>query len=404
MSRQPIAHNPDLTRLENEGYALDVDVEGYLLVRNVPYVNEKREVKRGTIIGILETRGTLKDIVKFSDHSVYFAGDHPCDDAGRPLVKVVIGSSRQQLGTRIWADHRFSSKPASGTYPSMYAQIKQYVVILESYARRINPVITARTGPVVSTELEDIGPFAYTDTASVRAGIVMVTAKLRYQKVAIVGVGGTGSYVLDLLTKTPVAEIHLFDDDQFLTHNAFRGPGAATLEQLRASLSKVQYWRDLYSSMHTGIFAHPHRIVAENVAELAPFNFVFLCMDSGPDKLAIVTALEEMKTPFIDTGIGVQEVNGALRGTVRTTTSTPTKREHLRQRVSFAPPRDDNDYERNIQVADLNALNATLAIIKWKKLCQFYHDFEHEHDTTYTINSHLLTRDETHDTADANPA
>lgn len=404
MSQQPIARNADLTRLENEGYALDVDTEGYLLVKNVPYVTPGREIRRGTIVGTLKTSGTIEDIVGFQDHTVFFSGEMPCSHEGNPLTKIVIESNRQQLGTRIWVDHRFSSKPGPAGYPSMYAQIRQYATILESYAHKLDPDITAKTGPVVSSDPEETGPFAYMDTASVRAGIVMVTAKLRHKRIAIVGVGGTGSYVLDLLSKTPVAEIHLFDDDNFLTHNAFRGPGAATVDELRVMPRKVAYWRDRYAAIHTGIFAHPYRVNTGNVTELDGFDFVFLCMDSGPDKLAIVMALEEMGIPFIDTGIGVQEVAGALRGTVRATTSTTRKRDHIRNRVSFAPPRDDNEYERNIQVADLNALNATLAVIKWKKLCGFYHDFEHEHDTTYTINSHLLTRNYGDEPTDANPA
>jgi len=404
MSRQPIARNADLTCLENEGYALEVDPQGYLLVKNVPYVNPAREVKRGTIVGTLKTAGSIDDIVSFSDHTVYFAGEPPCDFEGRPLDKLVISSSRQQLGTRVCVDHHFSHKPGPDGYPSMYAQIKQYIAILGSHAQRLDPSMTAKTGPVVSLDAEGDSPFEYMDTASSRAGIVMVTAKLWGLRIAIVGIGGTGAYVLDQVAKTPVKDIHLFDDDIFYTHNAFRGPGAATVEQLRTGPLKVDYWRDRYSMMHRGIVAHPYRVTKENAEELAGFDFAFLCMDSGPDKLAIVEALEAAGVLFIDTGIGVQEVNGALRGTVRVTTSTPEKREHLRKRVSFATPRADNEYERNIQVADLNALNAALAVIKWKKLYGFYHDFEHEHDSTYTINSHLLTRDETHDEADANSA
>jgi hypothetical protein len=404
MSRQPIARNADLSRLEDEGYALEVSLQGYLLVRNVPYVNPAREVKRGTIIGRFVTQGTVDDIVRFADHTVYFAGETPCDFTGRSLEKVVISSNRQQLGTDLWADHHFSSKPGPNGYPTMYAQVKQYVTILESQAQRIDPQVTAKTGPVISSDTEDEEPFVYTDTASSRAGIVMVTAKLRGLRIAIVGVGGTGSYVLDQVSKTPVAEIHLFDDDTFYTHNAFRGPGAATVEQLRAAPLKVDYWRERYSAMHRGIVTHDYRVTEANAAELASFDFVFLCMDSGPDKLAIVEALEADGVAFIDTGIGVQEVGGALRGTVRVTTSTPEKRDHVRQRVSFAAPQADNDYERNIQVADLNALNAVLAVIKWKKLTGFYHDFEHEYDSTYTINSHLLTRDERYDAFDEDSA
>lgn len=45
-------------------------------------------------------------------------------------------------------------------------------------------------------------------------------------------------------------------------------------------------------------------------------------------------------------------------------------------------------------IADINALNATLAVIKWKQFCGFYQDVVKAHHTTYSINSHSLTRDE----------
>ena len=42
-----------------------------------------------------------------------------------------------------------------------------------------------------------------------------------------------------------------------------------------------------------------------------------------------------------------------------------------------------------IQVADLNALNATMAVIKGKKLFGFYMDFQREHLSTYAIETQL---------------
>jgi hypothetical protein len=48
----------------------------------------------------------------------------------------------------------------------------------------------------------------------------------------------------------------------------------------------------------------------------------------------------------------------------------------LRGRVSFEDGADGNEYNRNIQIADLNALNAALAVIKWKKLFGFYRDMK----------------------------
>jgi hypothetical protein len=38
----------------------------------------------------------------------------------------------------------------------------------------------------------------------------------------------------------------------------------------------------------------------------------------------------------------------------------------------------------------LNALNAALAVIKWKKLMGFYQDLDFEHHCTYTIGGNML--------------
>ncbi len=55
---------------------------------------------------------------------------------------------------------------------------------------------------------------------------------------------------------------------------------------------------------------------------------------------------------------------------------------------------DDNEYATNIQIADLNVLNAVLAVIKWKKLSGFYQDLKQEYHTTYTINTGQLINED----------
>ena len=83
-----------------------------------------------------------------------------------------------------------------------------------------------------------------------------------------------------------------------------------------------------------------------------------------------------------------------LGAQVRTTTSTNGHRQHVWKRLSFAEEGDD-EYEQNIQTADLNALNAVMAVIKWKKLFGFYTDLEMEYSSTYTIDgNHLLNEDQ----------
>ncbi|MFX6803863.1 ThiF family adenylyltransferase, partial [Acinetobacter baumannii] len=83
--------------------------------------------------------------------------------------------------------------------------------------------------------------FNYVETASDRVGIGVLTERLVNERVAIIGVGGTGGYILDFVAKTPVREIRLFDSDEFLTPNAFRAPGAPSLEELREAPKKVEY-------------------------------------------------------------------------------------------------------------------------------------------------------------------
>ena len=88
--------------------------------------------------------------------------------------------------------------------------------------------------------------------------------------------------------------------------------------------------------------------------------------------------------------MGLPRGDGPLVGILRVTTSTQAKRDHIGNRLSFADDREDDLYASNIQVADLNALNAALAVIKWKKVRRFYHDAEQEHHSTYTIDGNML--------------
>ena len=163
----------------------------------------------------------------------------------------------------------------------------------------------------------------------------MITGKLAVPQIAIVGLGGTGSYILDLIAKTPVHEIHLFDGDRYLQHNAFRAPGAPTIEDLRQRPMKVDYLAAKYSAMRRGIFPHAYRLEAPNVTELDEMTFVFLTIDEGPAKETIIDRLEMREVPFIDVGMGVYEVDGRRRPGV---TSSRDRRRPLRP-DDHLPPR-----------------------------------------------------------------
>lgn len=398
MSQKPIGRSADLTRLRNEGYDLEIR-SGHLLVKQVPYVAAGRIVKRGILVMPLKLAGDVT--VKPENHVAHFIGEFPCRADGTPITTIgEKGNGRTKLGEGVEIDHTFSAKPMpSGSYENYYDKVTQYVTLLSSYAQKIEQGATAKTFRPVAAGAEEETVFKYIDTASTRAEIGAVTAKLTtVKKVAIVGVGGTGAYVLDLVAKTPVREIHLFDGDDFLQHNAFRSPGAPSLEELVAKPKKAAYLKGIYDKMRDGIFVHESYIGPDNVDELRDMSFVFMCLE-GPAKKLIVEKLEEFEIPFIDVGMGVYLSEGSLGGILRVTTSTPAQRDHVRKRVSFADDADRNEYATNIQIAELNALNAALAVIKWKKLVGFYQDFDFEHHCTYTIGGNMLRNEDVPTTA-----
>lgn len=391
MSHELISRSADLRQLQDEGYEVEVR-SNHLLIHSVPYLNSRGVVGRGTLVSDLTLAGDVTTTP--GNHVAWFVGEHPCQKDGREIPQIKHTSQSTQLAQDIVVNHSFSNKPAQG-YANYHQKMTRYIDIVSAPAQSVDPTATARTFKPVAA-LPEQSVFEYLDTASSRAGICAVTDKLKSSRVAIVGLGGTGSYVLDLVAKTPVREIHLFDADAFLQHNAFRAPSAASLDDLTRRPSKVAYFRALYSRMRRGIVAHEEHVSEDNVEVLLGFDFVFLCLDNGPAKKLIVDRLSAGAMSFIDVGIGVEMVpeSLALWAICRVTTSTPDKRDHVSQRVSFADNDSDNPYDKNIQVADLNALNAALAVIKWKKLCGFYQDLEKEHNTTYTTSSNLLTSDD----------
>lgn len=391
MSQKLISLSPDLKRLREEGYFIQIR-GGLLLVRDVPYVNSRREVKTGTLISSLNVAG---DVARTPDtHVAYFEGEFPCGADGNQLNQIAHQSSSMDLGNGVTAKHSFSSKPAAG-YSDYYDKMTTYAAILAGPAGVIEPGVSPRTFRVPEDEENSV--FSYTETASDRVGIGALTALLSRERVAIIGVGGTGSYVLDFVAKTPVREIRIIDGDEFLQHNAFRAPGAPSIDQLRDAPHKVDYFKAIYSNMHKGIVAHGVTLGADNLDLLDGLTFAFICMDAGAVKKMIVQKLESLGAAFVDVGMGLEFVDGSLGGILRVTASTPDKREHVHHgRISFANEGGDNIYSSNIQVADLNALNAVMAVIKWKKLRGFYRDLEEEHHSTYTTDGNMLLNGDHH--------
>lgn len=393
MSPPLTSRNPDLARIVQDGYELAV-LHNHLVITGVPYVNSKGEVRLGTLVSDMSSISGDVTASPIQLHVAMWAGEHPCDSNGRPLAHMRHASNEQVLGPGLTVNHSFSKKPGGG-YRDYHHKMTTYVAMIERHAQKLDPTVSARTHRFVESDDPNL-PFHYLDTASGRVGITNVMRKLELARIGIFGVGGTGSYVLDLVAKTPVREIAIFDGDTFLQHNAFRAPGAPSADQLRELPKKVDYLAGIYSRMHRGVVPHAFAIAADTINKIGALDFAFICMDPGTPKRLLVEYLEQNGVPFVDVGMGIELIDDGLTGLVRVTTSTPDKRAHVREnrRISFKDGVRDNIYAKNIQIADLNALNAALAVIRWKKHFGFYIDLGHEHHANFALNGNVIINED----------
>jgi hypothetical protein len=381
-----------MQQLIDEGFEAEVRQQ-YLLVHSVPYVAPGGVVKHATLAcKYVVNAGQVQPP---DNHQVWFTGEQPCKPDGSVLSSIGCNVQSFELFPGFTVQRQFSNKPEGASGFSDYtSKMKHYIALLSDQARALDLKVDARTRRVIESTAED-SVFRYEDTASTRAEITAISARLTLPKIAIVGLGGTGAYILDQVAKTPVKEVHLFDGDRFLQHNAFRGPGAASLDELRQRPFKVTYWKNRYDPMRRELVEHPYHLTEANITELAGFAFVFVCVDSGPARRLICMYLKVQGIPFVDTGIDVQAIreNNSLVGQVRFTLATRGQYNHLEQYLPIGEDAEDAAYRQNIQVSDLNAIAAQHAVIQWKQFCGFYQDDFHSHQGVYTVSAQSLTRD-----------
>ncbi len=375
MSNPPTAPDP-IARLLADGYDMVVE-NGHLVVRQLPYLAPSGVRRNGRLVlPIDDVSGVITDAS--GDHRIWFASEEPRDERGAALGSVQPHS----FGVGETAHYMMSFKPPSGSYASLHEKIQHYAHILRNAARQIDPTVTDTPGAAFQV-VEDGLPLVYRDTNTTRAGLTTLNNLFRGHTIAIVGVGGTGSYILDLVAKTWVDRIVLIDGDKFENHNAFRAPGAAAKEVLQAKRNKAEYFAEEYSRMHTNITAHSCALTAKNLDLLDGATFVFLAAADAEARPEIMQWLRDRSIPFIDVGMSFREGEGGLTGIAKVVAYLPGEGRPLP--TMTAVPAGEDDYSSNVQVSELNAINAHLAVIRWKRYLGFYATHETTNETVYKL-------------------
>ena len=213
--------------------------------------------------------------------------------------------------------------------------------------------------------------FKFHDTLTSRAEITDLAARFKDDVIAVIGLGGTGAHILDFMVKTPVREIRAFDPALFYVHNAFRSPGR--LEPTELGKSKAEVYRLRYDNFRKGLSATPTFVDASFPDDLDGVTFAFVCVDKGLSRAGIFDLLISHGIPFIDGGDGPKPYQRPHKRHVTHDLLLFRERtEGSGQRIAPLMDSPDDLYMANIQISEINALNACLAVIKFKQLRGFY--------------------------------
>ena len=370
MFQKLVSHNDDIRRLVEKGYAVAFD-SNCLVIRDIPYLDNGLGLRYGAIVAKLVFTD-LEHVIQ-DDHQIFFAGSVPYGLTGTPIPNLAGGPAQLNLSTNcadVVVQRSFSNKPtAAGRFLDFFEKIQSYTNIISG------PAIERFNANPYTFRVSDTGPtneiFKIHDTMTSRAEISELSAKFSQDIVAVIGLGGTGAYLLDFLVKTPVHEIRAFDLDQFHVHNAFRSPGKLELSEL--GTLKAEAYQARYENFRHGLKISSKFIDAECAEDLDGVTFAFVCVDKGSSRAGIFDLLLARRIPFIDVGMGLNRKHGPLDGMLRATYYSTDRGQATRDMQLAELSEDpDNLYRTNIQIGELNALNACMAIIRYKQLRGFY--------------------------------
>lgn len=373
MSSSPIDRSSDLQALLEAGYSLEIR-GAYLVVRNLPYLRTSSgQLDKADLITSLDLTPDHTTRPP-GDHTVWWTGDVPYRSDGRSMEEhLSCGTwpSGRDLGEGLTAYMQWSRKPLRAgqmrSYTDYQEKIETYVDEISSEADAQHPGVmeAAKAGedPVVVMNTR----FKYLNTAIYRYGLKGVEVPIEDEIVAVVGVGGTGSYLADILAKTNIKELHLFDDDILEQHNAFRLAGAARIEELGGAHKKATWHKSRYSPVREqGIFANETKLDGDSTENLKRFTTVFIAVDDLDCRRAIQRSCNELGVFHVSVGLAVEiegDDNKQLGGMVKVEVGF---RPDCRPRQTSDVGHDAPQAYGNVQTAELNMLGAALAIVEWK--------------------------------------
>ena len=365
----------DLLRQEAQARGWTIEVgQNRISVREVPYRKKDGEA------------GTCQVLVETQDDGLTMKA--PANGSGASHAAVLIGVSQghayqasgEPVGNVLWTDNTnqcvISIKRDEGEYSNAWHALFVYTA-----------TVAGEVGLEERDQVERIFKFEIDgeDSREMRAW----RNRARAQRVAIVGLGGVGLWILDLMSKTYVNEIRIWDGDVIEGRNLLRAPGWASQDAI--GRNKAQYFGEHYQQMRRGISIHAEYLQADDHADaFEDLDFVFVAIDKEETRTALCERLEQMRIPFIDVGMGIELKQGQVRGSCQVffTGDDPGR---WRIGIPTIEGAGEKDYY-DLQLADMGALTAALAVGTWRRHIGQYEGEEKDWLIRYLIDSNDLIK------------
>lgn len=174
----------------------------------------------------------------------------------------------------------------------------------------------------MSAEVLDTNPYSRL-MALKRMGIVDNYERIREKTVVVVGIGGVGSVVAEMLTRCGIGKIIMFDYDRVELANMNR----LFYQPHQSGLSKVEAARDTLMHINPDVEFEVHNMNITTVANFDIFcqrireggltkksvDILLCCVDNFEARIAVNTACNEIGQIWIESGVSENAVSGHIQ-------------------------------------------------------------------------------------------
>ncbi len=208
------------------------------------------------------------------------------------------------------------------------------------------------------------------------------------ESVGIVGLGGVGAWIADLVVKADPREIHGWDYDCIEPKNILRMPGGLD-PNVWIRRPKADWFQQTYSVIHTNVHGHNVKIVSENVQNvIEKITFGFVAVDDADDRMMVCDRLSSAGIPFVVAGLSPVRRDKRVTVSMRIVTAhvgVPSWKDAIPQ----VGQSGQDDYG-SLDLPDVYSMAAGWAIQSWRKMRGQYWQEQREECLNYSASDQSL--------------